>query len=112
VRSSVRAAYAATLAARDRAVYYERVMLPLRQKIVDETLLQYNAMQVGAFQLLQAKRDQIEAGAEFIASLRDYWLARARLDLILSGRIPPTPEHTGMQANSSSRGSAVEGGHD
>lgn len=87
LRARVRAAYADVLAARDRAVYYERVLLPLRQRIVDETQLQYNAMQVSPFQLLQAKRDQIAAGNDYIAALRDYWLARVRLDQILSGRV-------------------------
>lgn len=95
IRARVRATYAATIEARDRARHYERVLLPLRQTIVDETQLQYNAMQVGGFQLLQAKRDQIETGAQYIESLRDYWLARARLEQILAGRMV-TVERPGM----------------
>lgn len=89
LRARVRAAHGAVLASHDRARYQQHVLLPLRERIVEETQLQYNAMQVGAFQLLQAKRDQIETGAEYIASLRDYWLARARLDHVLSGRTLP-----------------------
>jgi len=86
LRARVRAAYLAVTAARDRAQYYAGIVLPLRQQIVDQTQLQYNAMQIGAFQLLQAKRDQIEAGARYIDALRDYWIARTTLDQILSGR--------------------------
>ena len=99
------------IAARDRAVYYERIMLPLRQQIVDETLLQYNAMQIGAFQLLMAKRDQIETGAEYIAALRDYWLARARLEQILAGGSPSAPPRMVESATSTSRGETRTGGH-
>jgi cobalt-zinc-cadmium efflux system outer membrane protein len=89
VRSRVRAANAVVSSAHDRARYYRMVVLPLRQQIVDQTQLQYNAMQVSAFQLLQAKRDQIEAGASYIGALRDYWIARTRLEQIVSGRLTP-----------------------
>ncbi len=85
IRSRVRAAHVASVMALDRAKYYENVILPLRQKIVGETQLQYNAMQVSAFQLLQAKRDQIDAGAAYIGSLRDFWVAESMMDQILSG---------------------------
>ena len=87
IRSRVRAAYSAVNAAAARAEYYRRVLLPLREKIVGETLLQYNAMQIGAFELLVAKQQQIDTANEYIEALREYWLARTELDLILSGRL-------------------------
>lgn len=87
LRARVRANYAAVEAARKKAVNYQSVILPIRQKIIEETQLQYNAMQVSAFQLLQAKRDQISAGAEYVEALREYWIRRTRLDQILSGRM-------------------------
>lgn len=87
VRARVRAAYSDVIAARERTAYYREVILPLRQKIVQHTQLQYNAMQVGTFQLLQAKQQQIEAANEYIESLHEYWLARTDLDQILSGRL-------------------------
>lgn len=86
IRSGVRAAHADVVFAHDRARYYERVILPLRRKIVEETHLQYNAMQVSPFQLLNAKREQIIAGAGFIEALHDYWASRADLDQLLGGR--------------------------
>ena len=49
--------------------------------------LQYNAMQLGIFQLLQAKRQQINTGILYIETLRDYWLARTELEQILNGRL-------------------------
>jgi cobalt-zinc-cadmium efflux system outer membrane protein len=89
VRARARAARSAVAWSRDRARYYERVILPLRQRLVQETQLQYNAMQVSAFRLLEARRRQVGAGADYIESLRDYWVARARLEQILGGRMAP-----------------------
>jgi len=113
LRARVRAAHAAVIAARERAVYIEKVVLPLREKIIEESQLQYNAMQVSAFQLLQAKRDQVEGGVQYVEALRTYWLARAKLELILSGRMPPMSQPTGdsnMNTGASS-GSSRAGGH-
>lgn len=88
IRASARA-LASELAATERnAAHYRSVLLPLRQKIVDETQLQYNAMNVGVFQLLQAKRDQIRAAQRYVQLLRDTWALRARVDQLLAGRLP------------------------
>lgn len=108
VRSRVRAAHSAVVSAHDRARDYQQVILPLRQKIVDQTQLHYNGMQVSPFQLLEAKRNQIDAGASYVDALRDYWVARTRLEQILSGRLtafegggggsvsPSAMPHTGL----------------
>lgn len=89
IRAAARAIAARLVAAKKSAAYYKEVLLPLRQQIVDETQLQFNAMSVGAFQLLQAKRDQIETARAYVDLLRDYWTSRARLDQLLAGRLPP-----------------------
>ena len=60
----------------------------LRERIVNETQLQYNAMQRGVFELLRAREQQIQAAVAYIDTLRDYWLARTDLGQILSGRLP------------------------
>jgi cobalt-zinc-cadmium efflux system outer membrane protein len=92
IRSRVRSSQAAMRAAGELVAYYENVILPLRQKIVDETQLQYNAMQVSPFQLLQAKRDQIDAGVQYIQALRNYWLSRTQLDQLAAGRLVPASQ--------------------
>lgn len=74
---------------RDRALHYRRVMLPVRDLVVQETRLQYNAMQLGPLDLLRAKEQQIDAATRYVDALRDYWMARADLGLILAGRLPP-----------------------
>lgn len=88
VRSAVRRAASRVLAARGRADFMRRVLLPLRSRIVEGSQLQYNAMQQGTFQLLMAKREEIAAGATYVEELRDYWIARAELGQILAGAGP------------------------
>jgi cobalt-zinc-cadmium efflux system outer membrane protein len=91
LRAAARVAAAELAAARDRVTYSRDVLLPLRQKVVDETQLQYNAMLVGVFQLLQAKREQIAAGATYIEQLREYWTARSHVEQLLAGRMTGAP---------------------
>ena len=98
VRSQTRRAYDRLLTARQRAEHYQHVLLPLRRSITQQTQLQYNAMHVGVNQLLGAKKEEIEAGREYVESLRDYWIAKAHLERVIGGRNPvgvaaaqPTP---------------------
>ncbi len=86
LRSAARASRDRLVAARERATYCREVLLPVRDEVLRESQLQYNAMQIGVFQLLNTKRDVIEAGIQYIEALRDYWIARANLELILAGR--------------------------
>jgi cobalt-zinc-cadmium efflux system outer membrane protein len=90
------------LAVRERADYYRTVLLPLRQRIVEETQLQFNAMAVGVFQLLQAKRDQIETGRTYVETLRDYWITRAELEQLLAGRLVRGAFETNASENAAS----------
>jgi outer membrane protein, heavy metal efflux system len=98
VRSAARSTRNRLLAARAKANYYRQVILPLRRDITERTQLQYNAMQIGAFQLLLAKQDEIEAGVAYINALRDYWLARSSVEQISSGR-SLLPERSSMNTN-------------
>ncbi len=87
LRAAARSASARYQAARDRAQFYRNTLLPVRERILQETQLAYNAMGLGVFQLLQAKRDQIEAGRQYVEALRDYWIARAQVEQLLAGRL-------------------------
>jgi outer membrane protein, heavy metal efflux system len=88
IRAAARAARDRLAGARDRALYYRDILLPLRERIVNEGQLHYNAMQIGIFQLLRDREQQIETGVDYVEALRDYWLARADLSAIASGRLP------------------------
>jgi cobalt-zinc-cadmium efflux system outer membrane protein len=86
IRAAARHARDALALARARALHVQRMLLPLKTRIVEQTQLQYNAMQVGIFQLLLAQQEQIAAAREYVNRLRDYWLARTELELLLAGR--------------------------
>lgn len=88
IRAAARLARQRLLLARQRALFIQGMMLPLSNRVVNETQLQYNAMQVGIFQLLNAQQRQIQAARQYINALRDYWLARTQLEQILNGRLP------------------------
>ncbi|WP_437656785.1 TolC family protein [Sorangium sp. So ce1182] len=86
VRSAVRAAQNRLTSAHARALHHQRVLVPARTRVVEQTLLQYNAMQVGVFELLQARREQLDAELAQVEALRDYWTSRVAFDAILAGR--------------------------
>lgn len=88
VRSAARAFRDRVEGARDRALYYRDILLPLHERIVNEAQLQYNAMQLGPFQLLRAREQQIETAVAYIDALREYWLARGDVGQLLGGRLP------------------------
>jgi cobalt-zinc-cadmium efflux system outer membrane protein len=106
IRATARVVRDRLEAARDRALYYRDIVLPLRERIVNEAQLQYNAMQLGPFQLLRAKEQQIETAVGYIAALREYWLATGDAGQLLSGRIPNSG--TGV---SSGMGSQIDMSH-
>jgi len=86
-RSEVRIARAELIAARRIAERYQSAILPMRDKVVDESQLFYNGMLLGLYQLIDVKREQVEAHAQYIASIRDYWMARADLERAVGGQI-------------------------
>jgi cobalt-zinc-cadmium efflux system outer membrane protein len=88
IRATARSARARLEAASATVRHYKKVLLPLRQRLVDEAERQHNAMNMGVSQLLMARRDQIETGVGYVQALRDYWIARAEVELLLAGRLP------------------------
>jgi outer membrane protein, heavy metal efflux system len=110
IRGTARAIRDRMEGARDRALYYRDIMLPLRERIVNEAQLQYNAMQLSPFQLLRAKEQQIETGVAYIETLRDYWLARGDAGQLLSGRLPGSM-NVPMSSQSAQTGTSERDGH-
>jgi cobalt-zinc-cadmium efflux system outer membrane protein len=107
IRSTARAVQDRMRGAQDRALYYRDILLPLQERIVNEAQLQYNAMQLGIFQLLRDRERQIETGVAYVEALREYWLARTDLALISSGRLPAS---SGFQAGATGgKGRSKEG---
>lgn len=72
-------------ACRQRVQRYETQLLPKRREILRQSLLQYNAMSLGVFALLDAQRALNSSEIAHIVALRDYWLARTDLAQLLAG---------------------------
>ena len=70
----------------EQSRHYQDMLIPVVEKITFETLLQVNAMQMGAFDLLLAKHQEIETKLQAIFVFRDYWIARIEIEMLLSGR--------------------------
>ena len=110
IRATARAIRDRVDGARDRALYYRDILLPLHERIANEAQLQYNAMQLGPFQLLRAREQQIQTAVAYVESLRDYWLARADVEQILSGRLP-TSRLVSVRSTSGQSGTLDSEGH-
>ena len=59
--------------------------MPARRRVLEQTRLQYNAMQTGIFELLQARRGLLDAELAEVEALREHWTAQAAFDAILAG---------------------------
>ncbi len=75
VRSEARAANQTYRATYDITREYQNQVLPLRQIVNEQVLLQYNGMLVDAFELLGTARESIASNAAAIEALRDFYLA-------------------------------------
>jgi outer membrane protein, heavy metal efflux system len=87
-RSQVREARDRLLADRELALFFARVLVPQRTKILELTLQHYNAMFKGAYDLLLAKQSEVRTQKAYIEAWRDYWIARAELERAVGGSIP------------------------
>lgn len=101
--SQLRERYASYRAAHalERHARLERV--PLHQAITDETLLKYNGMLVGVFDLLADARGQVAAVIAALEAQQDFWLASAALDAAVIG-IDAAPAALGGAASPAAPG--------
>jgi outer membrane protein TolC len=83
--SEAREAYGAYRATYAVARKYESEVLPLHQTISAETELQYNAMQVDVFVLLETARERSRARVAGIEAKRNFWLASTDLSVAMLG---------------------------
>jgi len=96
IRSAAREAASRLESAHARARQYQAVIVPAQRQVTEQTLLQYNAMQLGIFALLAARREQLDAELAYVDTLREYWSASAELDALLAGRrAMPVPSGAG-----------------
>jgi outer membrane protein TolC len=85
-RSEVREAYALQQSQYAIARHLRDEVVPLKQRISEETLLRYNGMLIGVFELLADARSQIVSVNAAIEAQRDFWLADADMQMALVGK--------------------------
>ena len=87
-RSEVRSAWQTYRTLLDLARQQQSEVVPLQQRISDETLLRYNGMLASVWELLADARTSASAVARAIEAQRDFWLAETDLQLALTSTSP------------------------
>jgi cobalt-zinc-cadmium efflux system outer membrane protein len=64
---------------------YRAGIIPLQNKIINSSEELYNVMGLGVDRLLMNKRRETESYRNYLLGLRDYWIARVKLDHALGG---------------------------
>lgn len=85
IKSRIRSLVMRLNNAANRLKSYENKILPLQEKLVSETQKHYNAMLVGAFDLLDAKHNQINSNNDYVKALKDYQLMIVEFESLLNG---------------------------
>jgi outer membrane protein TolC len=104
--SNLRESYALYRNSYQVANLYLNEVIPLRKQVSEETLLRYNAMLIGVFELLADAREQRETVMQAIRAQEDFWSAEALLQAAVLGR-PSTGGTLQVQASQP----AVDPGH-
>jgi outer membrane protein, heavy metal efflux system len=71
------------------ARFYQDELLPDQRRILSESLINYNAMEIGNFALFTAKAEEARTEREYIEAVRDYWIARTDLERAVGGNLRP-----------------------
>jgi len=100
LRAELRAARDRLVSAHEQARYLRRVLLPLQDTILTETQRQYNGMLLGVYDLLSAKHNEINTARDYVAAVREFWLAWSDLERVLGERLAIPPTHaSGLDDN-------------
>jgi cobalt-zinc-cadmium efflux system outer membrane protein len=106
VRSQIRELRDELRSKREIARFYQDELLPNQRRILNESLMNYNAMEIGDFELFTTRAEEARAEREYIEAVRDYWITRAELERAVGGNLnPPVSAEGKSQQVSNRRGS-------
>ncbi len=91
VISELRSKYKRLQTAKGMVEIYLKSVLPLHAQLIDSLQKHYNFMLVGVYDLLNAKKEEIESYHKFIESLKEYWILRSELELLAGEKIDYIP---------------------
>lgn len=86
-RSEIRVRREQLITARRKVEYYQTTVLPRMASILGLTLERYNGMQIGTYELLDARSDLFRSRHEYVEALAEYWAARGELELAIGGEL-------------------------
>lgn len=87
ILSEVRVAHELLMSALGMLYQYRVEILPLQKKVLNTSSELYNVMGLGVDQLLENKRQELEAQRSYVDMLKEYWMARVQLDRALGGNV-------------------------
>ncbi len=90
VRSEIKQKRNHLFAMRTLVDEYRNAVIPVREKVTEETQKHYNFMLLGNYDLIRAKQSEILAYKEYVDSLKDYWITRSDLEKAISSKLPVT----------------------
>ncbi|MBK7537809.1 MAG: hypothetical protein IPI49_21025 [Myxococcales bacterium] len=112
LRSAARSARLEALGAYAEAAQLRDVVVPLRQRILDETVRHYNAMNADPFAVLLAQQALVEGRQLLLEATARYGAAMAQVSALRRGVMPAlTAAGAGPELPASSAGPAPAGGH-
>ncbi len=82
----VRLAYQSLITSRQVVEAYKEAM-PIYQKMIKETLYEYNFMLTDVFHLLEAKQAELETKKEYADALKGYWVSRIELENAVGAKL-------------------------
>jgi outer membrane protein, heavy metal efflux system len=85
VRSQIRELGDELVTKRQIALSYQDELLPIQRRILNDSVAQYNAMQINDFQLFATKAEEERTEREYIEAVRDYWITRTELEEAVGG---------------------------
>src|ERR1700676_4105415 len=91
VRSRIRELRDELARKREIPRFYRDELLPGQRRILNESLLNYNAMEIGNFELFTTRAEEARTEREYIDAARDYWITRAELERAVGGNLNPKP---------------------
>jgi cobalt-zinc-cadmium efflux system outer membrane protein len=89
IRSQITELRDELISKRDIARSYQEDLLPLQRRILNESLSNYNAMQISDYELFAAKAEEARTEREYVEAVRDYWNTRTELEEAVGGRLSP-----------------------
>jgi cobalt-zinc-cadmium efflux system outer membrane protein len=77
---------------RNEVALFKKTVVPLNIQTVNQSLLQYNAMEVNTYDLFLAKQRELDAERDYIGAWRDYWITRTELEAAVGGSLRAAPQ--------------------